>query len=124
MTFHTVGQALRWYAKATAQADGLRAIWPDPKTLPQPPGQARDQEALLLTIWAIGDALTLVDPEDRELLFIVRVYGLPADAGLSMRGGRRADAGVVADWRVDRAERIVSDRLTAEGLLEANEWRS
>lgn len=121
MTFRTVGQALRWYARATAQADGLKAIWPDPDAVQQAHGKARDQEAMLLTIWAIRDALDLLEPKDQELLLQVRVYDLPLATLVDRRGRRMADAVAVAEWRVEAAERIVAKRLRAEGLLESRE---
>lgn len=120
MTFRSVGAALRWYARATAQADGLKAVDIDPDTIRQAHGMAPDQEARLLAIWAIGDALRLLAPSDRRLIIAVRVYDQLPEYAISAERRSVQTLETIAIWRLHAAERIVGGRLQREGLLDAD----
>lgn len=117
VVFRTVGQALRWYVRATAQADGVRSIWPQQGLGPSAPVQAGDQEATRLAIWAIWEALSQLTPNDRALLLAVRAFAQRPEDALPGWRRRSKHAHHTLAWRVDRAEACVARRLNREGLL-------
>jgi hypothetical protein len=116
MTFHSVGGALRWYAKAV-QSDGIRSIWPSRSTALclGTGGAGRDQVEVFLMIWAIWRCLQRLTLHEQALLHEVYILEIPIQY-VAGRSGRHPSR--IYD-RLRRIRETLADTLRTEGLLDS-----